>query len=92
MKKLDQLEQRLAKSLDTNQANPAMKKLSDDMNSIKALMEKQAPPDELLSKINEMTQKQKTPLEASLKDIHSKIDPIHQASKDVFSSSFLSST
>jgi hypothetical protein len=53
------------------------------MGTIKTLMEKQTTPDDILSKINEINQKQKAPLEAALKDIHSKVEPLHQASKDV---------
>jgi hypothetical protein len=50
---------------------------------MKTLMEKQATSDDILSKINEIDQKQK----AALKDIHSKVEPLHQASKDVIFSS-----
>ncbi|CAF4275921.1 unnamed protein product, partial [Rotaria sp. Silwood2] len=64
------------------QTNPIIKKLSDDLQSIKTLVEKQATSDDILSKINEMTQKLKIPLEASLKDIHSKVEPLQQTSKD----------
>jgi hypothetical protein len=53
------------------------------MGTIKTLMEKQTTPDDILSKINEINQKQKAPLEAALKDIHSKVEPLQQASKDV---------
>jgi hypothetical protein len=65
------------------QSDPTMKKLSDDLDTIKTLIEKQTTPDDLLSKIHEINQKQKAPLEAALKDIHSKVEPLHQASKDV---------
>jgi len=70
------------------QKDPTIQKLSDDMGTIKTFIEKQTTSDEILSKINEITQKQKAPLEAALKDIHSKVEPLQQASKDVF---FLSS-
>lgn len=53
------------------------------MGTIKTIIEKQTTPEDLLSKINEYTQQQKAPLEAALKDIHSKVEPLHQASKDV---------
>jgi Zn-dependent oligopeptidase len=58
------------------QTDPNIKKLSDEIGTIKILMEKQITPDDILSKINEITQKQKAPLEAALKDIHSKIEPL----------------
>ncbi len=87
-KKLDNLEQHLSKTLDITpklneitsnlkQTDPTMKKLSNDLEIIKTLIEKQTTPDEILLKINEINQKQKAPIEAALKDIHSK------ASKDV---------
>lgn len=93
-KKFDNFEQRLAKSSDIldklneittsfKQTDPTIKKLSDDVGTIKNLIEKQPTPEDLLSKINDFTQKQKAPLEATLKDIHSKVEPLHQASKDV---------
>jgi len=65
------------------QTDPNIKKLSDEIGTIKILMEKQITSDDILSKINEITQKQKAPLEAALKDIHSKVEPLQQASKDV---------
>ncbi|CAF3532893.1 unnamed protein product [Rotaria sp. Silwood1] len=64
------------------QTNPIIKKLSDDLQSIKILIEKQPTSDDILLKINEITQKLKVPLETSLKDIHSKVEPIQQTSKD----------
>jgi DNA repair exonuclease SbcCD ATPase subunit len=100
-KKIDNIEQRLSKTLDTipktsdlmsklneitanlKQSDPTIKKLSDDLGTMKTLMEKQATSDDILSKINEIDQKQK----AALKDIHSKVEPLHQASKDVIFSS-----
>jgi hypothetical protein len=56
-----------------------MKKLSDEIETIKTLIEKQTIPDDILSKINDITQKQKAPLQAALEDV----EPLHQASKDV---------
>ncbi|CAF1215332.1 unnamed protein product [Rotaria sordida] len=64
------------------QTDPIIKKLSDDLQIIKTCIEKQATSDDILSKINEITQKLKTPLEASLRDIHSKVEPLQQTSKD----------
>jgi uncharacterized protein YoxC len=67
------------------QTDPTIKKLSDDMGIIKTFIEKQTTtPDDILSKINELTQKQKEP-----KDIHSKVEPLKQASKDVVAFFFL---
>ena len=77
MNKLDEITANLKEN------DPTMKKLSDDLGTIKTLMEKQATPDDLLSKIHEINQKQKAPIEAALRDIHSKVEPLHQASKDV---------
>ena len=60
--KLDEISNNL------KQTDPTMKKLSDELNTIKNLIEKQPTPDDLLSKINELQQKQKAPLEAARSD------------------------
>ncbi|CAF0712063.1 unnamed protein product [Adineta steineri] len=106
-KKLDNIEQRLSKSVDvtskssdiidpimnklneitinlkeSKQIDPTIKKLSNEIETIKTLIEKQSTPDDILLKLNEITKQQKAPLEAALKDIHSKVEPLQQASKD----------
>jgi len=50
------------------QTDPTIKKLSDEIGTIKTLIEKQTTTDDILSKLNEINQKQKAPLEAPLKD------------------------
>ena len=76
--------------MNCKQPDPTLVKLSQDLQTIKTLVEKQPTPDDILEKITQLTQNQKAPLEAALKDIHSKVEPLHQASRDVptlFSSS-----
>lgn len=73
--KLDEISNNL------KQTDPTMKKLSDELNTIKNLIEKQPTPDDLLSKINELQQKQKAPLEAARSD--SQLEPTHQTSSHV---------
>ena len=103
------LEHRLSKTLETTpksseiieklneltkNIDPAIEKLSHDLQTIKTIVEKQPTSNEILEKINQITQQQKVPFEAALKDIHSKVEPLHQASRDVFPFTFrpLSST
>lgn len=50
------------------QTDPTIKKLSDEIGTIKTLIEKQTTTDDILSKLNEINQKQKAPLETPLKD------------------------
>lgn len=69
------------------QTDPNIEKLSHDVQTIKNIVEKQPTPDDILEKITQLNQKQKAPFEAALKDIHSKVEPLHQASRDVSFSS-----
>lgn len=70
------------------QTDPAIEKLSHELQTIKTMVEKQPTSHEILEKIDQMAQQQKAPFESALKDIHSKVEPLHQASRDVFPFTF----
>ncbi|CAF0993185.1 unnamed protein product [Adineta ricciae] len=74
-KKLNNLEQRLSKSFDTTPKsveiiNPLIDKLNEMATSIKN--QQQTISDDLLAKLNEFTQKQRSPVETATKNMQSK--------------------